>query len=73
MSCHMGPESFAALVKESGTHSLPIEFLRLVFLNSLLCPFMLALYSLQRSKIKKGMESSFCDLLKICPYLRELK
>ena len=31
MSCHMGPESFAALVKESGTHSLLIEFLRLVF------------------------------------------
>ena len=31
ISCHMGPESFAALVKESGTHSLPVESLRLVF------------------------------------------
>ena len=73
-SCHIGPEGFTAFVKGCGNHSLPLESLRLLkYNNTLLELLYICLCSLQRSKIKKGTEISFCTLLKVCPHLKKLE
>ena len=39
----------------------------------MLIRFYSILYSLQQSKIKNEMAESFCDVLKLCPDLKELE